>query len=556
MPTLLPIHFFTIVLNGEPFIRYHIGVFSKLKLPWHWHIVEGVAELKHDTAWSQATGGRIPAEFHRAGRSIDGTSEYLDQLSQQLPLNVTLYRKDPDLFWGGKREMVNAPLANLPAECLLWELDCDEFWTESQIIALHELFMAHPEKTAAYFHCYYFIGPRRFVASLNTWATGPKDWLRAWRFQKGMRWQAHEPPVLVNSAGQNVAELSSFTRDETLRRNITFQHFAYVTEAQVRFKEAYYGYKDAVRHWRRLQQSALPTDPAKYLPWAKKARVQEWSDDQGELLLERVLTPVQLEASPSPQQNPMMVATESQFNQTIRKLFRQIRPKRIIETGTFFGTGTTAIIASALRDNTLDDAVFYTIEVNPEHHRQALRNLERQGFICRSWWRRLFRGPKADRVHPLLGLSVPRETLPTLAQIEEQCVRRVEFKEIFIDHGELERARLYYQETNFDVPDDLLDQCLRTFDYSPDFVLLDSAGYMGNLEFQYVIKLLQGPCYLALDDLFHIKHYKSYLQMQQDERFEILDVSREKFGFCIAKFTPATRAGEAPRSERATQQSS
>lgn len=48
----LTIHFLTIVLNGEPFIRYHIEVFKQLPFKWHWHIVEGVAALKHDTAWS------------------------------------------------------------------------------------------------------------------------------------------------------------------------------------------------------------------------------------------------------------------------------------------------------------------------------------------------------------------------------------------------------------------------------------------------------------------------------------------------------------------------
>jgi hypothetical protein len=41
----LPIHFFTIVLNGEPFIRYHEEMLSKLRCEWHWHVVEGVADL-------------------------------------------------------------------------------------------------------------------------------------------------------------------------------------------------------------------------------------------------------------------------------------------------------------------------------------------------------------------------------------------------------------------------------------------------------------------------------------------------------------------------------
>ena len=121
----LPIHFFTIVLNGEPFIRYHIDIFKQIPFKWHWHIIEGVADLKHDTGWSLRLGGKITDEIHKQGRSKDGTSEYLDQLAAKYPENITIYRKPKGEFWDGKREMVNAPLANIKEECLLWQLDVD-----------------------------------------------------------------------------------------------------------------------------------------------------------------------------------------------------------------------------------------------------------------------------------------------------------------------------------------------------------------------------------------------------------------------------------------------
>ncbi|MEZ0388421.1 MAG: hypothetical protein ACAI34_15205, partial [Verrucomicrobium sp.] len=50
----LPVHYFTLVLNGEPFIRHHLEVMKQLSFPWHWHIVEGAASLHHDTGWSLA----------------------------------------------------------------------------------------------------------------------------------------------------------------------------------------------------------------------------------------------------------------------------------------------------------------------------------------------------------------------------------------------------------------------------------------------------------------------------------------------------------------------
>ena len=75
----LPVHFLTIVLNGEPFIRYHYQILESLPFRWHWHVVEGAAELRHDTAWACAYGGALPGRFHADGLSNDGTSEYLDR---------------------------------------------------------------------------------------------------------------------------------------------------------------------------------------------------------------------------------------------------------------------------------------------------------------------------------------------------------------------------------------------------------------------------------------------------------------------------------------------
>ena len=129
-------HFFTIVLNGEPFIRYHLDLFRRLPFPWHWHVVEGVASLVHDTAWS--LGGRA----HRScgvpgGLSIDGTTAYLDEIATDEPERVSVYRKPGSGFWDGKREMVSAPLPNIREECLLWQVDADELWTAEQIVSMH-----------------------------------------------------------------------------------------------------------------------------------------------------------------------------------------------------------------------------------------------------------------------------------------------------------------------------------------------------------------------------------------------------------------------------------
>ncbi|MBU7581366.1 MAG: class I SAM-dependent methyltransferase [Nostoc sp. TH1S01] len=271
----LPIHFFTIVLNGQPFIRYHIDVFKQLPFKWHWHIVEGVADLKHDTAWCAQLGGYISDDIHRNGRSYDGTTEYIDDLARLYPDNVTVYRKPEGVFWDGKLEMVNAPIANILEECLLWQIDVDELWTLEQLCTAREMFTSNPEKTSAFYWCWYFVGEKLIISTRNCYAQNPQqEWLRTWRFKPGAYWAAHEPPVLVeplpNNQSKNVAAVNPFLHQETEDCGLVFQHFAYVTKEQLSFKEQYYGYKNAVSLWNTLQEvTQFPVLLREYFPWVR-----------------------------------------------------------------------------------------------------------------------------------------------------------------------------------------------------------------------------------------------------------------------------------------------
>jgi hypothetical protein len=266
----LPIHFFTIVLNGQPFIRYHLERMRGLPCPWHWHIVEGLADLKHDTAWSLQFGATVPANVAREGRSLDGTAEYLDQIATEEPERITVYRAANGRNWAGKLEMVSAPLANLTQECLLWEIDSDELWTTEQFAKLRELFLQNPDRTAAVFYCHFFVGPN---LAINRSRRCPEiEWRRAWRFRPGMRWAAHEPPVLAApiATGQwvDVAMQQPFSPAEMEQHGLVYQHFAYVTPEQLAFKEKYYGYKGIEQWWRELQeQTQFPVPLKRFFPW-------------------------------------------------------------------------------------------------------------------------------------------------------------------------------------------------------------------------------------------------------------------------------------------------
>jgi glycosyltransferase involved in cell wall biosynthesis/GT2 family glycosyltransferase/tetratricopeptide (TPR) repeat protein/ADP-heptose:LPS heptosyltransferase len=219
------------------------------------------------------------------------------------------------------------------------------------------------------------------------------------------------------------------------------------------------------------------------------------------------------------------IDSKSNFAIAVYNLFSEIRPKKIIETGTYLGNGSTTIIASTLKKLKIDDAVFNTIEVNPTFYQQAYYNLSNKCLI--------------DKVKMHRGLSIPRDLLPNWNKIEETCIRNIEFKDIFIDHDENERVNKYFQETHFpEEKDNVLGDCLNEFNYKPDVILLDSAGHIGYIEFTYGLNLLQGPCYFILDDIYHIKHRKSLELISNDSRFNILVLSKEKFGFLIALFSP------------------
>ncbi|MGD2180385.1 glycosyltransferase family 4 protein [Lusitaniella coriacea] len=339
--TPLPIHFFTIVLNGKPFIEYHRETFKELPFKWHWHIVEGVAELKHDTAWSLSLGGEISEAIHNRGRSKDGTSEYLDELAKEYPENITIYRQPEGQFWDGKREMVNAPLANIQEECLLWQIDVDELWTVEQICTGRDLFITHPEKTAAYYWCWYFVGEDLIISTRNCYTQNPKqEWLRTWHFKPGYQWVAHEPPVLAEPLPEghfrNVAALNYFTHAETESEGLVFQHFAYVIPEQLQFKEQYYGYKNALTQWQNLRNE-------KYFPVLLRNHFA-WVGDNTQVQQAETLgiVPIYQKGKDDDRENFHFLNSEELEIQQ-GQLFQKIFTPKIVVDGIFFQYYRTGI---------------------------------------------------------------------------------------------------------------------------------------------------------------------------------------------------------------------
>lgn len=243
------IYFNTIVLDGMPWITHHLPVFERLKVPWRWIIAEGVAEPVKDTNWCKP----IPARL-----SNDGTTEYLNELKRHPRVTVL---QAP--LWPGKTSMFQAMLPLMMEPGLLWQVDSDELWNDRQLSAVTSMFQAVPQYSHARFWCDYRVGMNLRMISRGAYGNNPGEWLRVWRYQPGMYWERHEPPVMVG-----VTHGVELGNEDTERMGCVFLHPAYALEKQLAFKEAYYGYAGAVEQWRALQANTTwPVKAKNYLRW-------------------------------------------------------------------------------------------------------------------------------------------------------------------------------------------------------------------------------------------------------------------------------------------------
>lgn len=193
----------------------------------------------------------------------------------------------------------------------------------------------------------------------------------------------------------------------------------------------------------------------------------------------------------------MSCATDLQHN--ITDIIGQEVITKVIETGTYLGLGTTKAVLKGMKAHAMEFQ-FISIEVNPNHHKQAIAN--NIGVAGVEFWN---------------GLSIPKPQLPTDTTFNVP-------DHIIVDHQPSVRKLLYEREVRFNVKDDLLKSAIDYLGGDPELVILDSAGHMGLIEFKYLMSLLPNhEFWLILDDIGHVKHYESFeLIKQQPEKYNIV----------------------------------
>ena len=182
---------------------------------------------------------------------------------------------------------------------------------------------------------------------------------------------------------------------------------------------------------------------------------------------------------------------EPTLSHTLRGLIARTRPRNIVETGTHNGLVVTLTLCEALVDNAITLDHVYSIESNPAHYAQACERLAERGF----------------RPHLLCGSPLPGQ------------------------NGAEQSAGPHV--------DDLLGYVLRAFNGTPDLVLLDASTPTSFAELTYALSLIRARCYIAIKGPSHGSQCRCLALLQDDSRFQVLELSTHQDNFCLAQFDPA-----------------
>jgi hypothetical protein len=191
----------------------------------------------------------------------------------------------------------------------------------------------------------------------------------------------------------------------------------------------------------------------------------------------------------------------SLFEEEIKKVIAKYSIEQIIETGTNTGVGSTTILSNM-------NIPVITIECSVSNYNQARLNLFNK-----------------TNVTILNGFSLKKEEMINFIVND----KKDHPANIMIDT--LDPVPFYLTEINFDVPEDLLFPLINNS--SKQLIFLDSAGGIGYIEYLKVMSLqkdLLKNKVLVLDDIYHVKHYRSVLDLEQ-KGHKVIKYDR----FCIVK---------------------
>lgn len=216
----------------------------------------------------------------------------------------------------------------------------------------------------------------------------------------------------------------------------------------------------------------------------------------------------------------------------------------VFESGTYLGKGSTTTIAELFIKAKKIPKNFITVEANYDYFIQAKRNLRKYEFI-----------------KPIFGISVDYVEAAKFLLNDDIFDNLDNYHDAYIDHL-INPKHFYLQEIMVGVFQNRInsgkenwlkrnlkpENTVRNFrnNVLKDFsnlindtlalIILDSAAGIGFYEFTQVMKEMENKSFiLVLDDIHHLKHFRSKEFIKQNpEKFEMIGLN-EELGWLIAK---------------------
>ena len=244
------ISFGTILLNGQPFIRYNL----RALYPYAHQII--VVEGAAPGAATIATAD---------GHSIDDSLEELYRFQDEEDPENKIEIVTRDGFWSEKDEMSQAYAKRATGD-YLWQVDIDEFYQPQDMEKILSMLRNNPQITAVYFKQVSFWGG--FDYFTDGWYLrqaqdeGPGIVQRVFKWGPGYCYASHRPVTILDKDGRDIGKINPLNGQDLADQGIYMYHYSLLFPKQVAEKSAYYDRAD----------------------WAKRTQSERWAKEvYGEL---------------------------------------------------------------------------------------------------------------------------------------------------------------------------------------------------------------------------------------------------------------------------------
>jgi len=209
-------------------------------------------------------------------------------------------------------------------------------------------------------------------------------------------------------------------------------------------------------------------------------------------------------------------STSMLFDDILIKEISNIKDKItiIIESGTYLGNGSTKMLSDIFSDSKTIKKLI-TIEANSNFYFIALENLKDIVFVeC------------------INGFSLDLSECINFIDNDEYLLNHEKYDDIYIDS--FDPISNYKNEimVSQGKPQNLLKKLISENIDEELLIVLDSAGGIGYFEYLSVKEILKNKnYYLLMDDVDHIKHYRSKKDIMNNDSFDVI-ITNDNYLLC------------------------